>query len=68
MKPLISITDLLILGLTLAVVVILLTNRGVDVGYDLYGGSDADTLIGDPGDNLIWGGSGRGRDRRERRF
>ena len=58
MKPLISVTDLLILGLTLAVVIILLTNRGVDVGFDLYGGSDADTLIGDPGDNLIWGGPG----------
>ena len=64
MKPLISVTDLLILGLTLAVVIILLTNRGVEGGYDLYGGSDSDTLIGDPGDNLIWG---RGRRRRHRR-
>ena len=57
MKPLISVTDLLILVLTLAVVIILLTNKGIDVGYDLYGGSDADTLIGDPGDNLSLGGS-----------
>ena len=58
MKPLISVTDLLILVLTLAVVIILLTDRGVDAGFDLYGSSGADTLIGDPGDNLIWGGPG----------
>lgn len=58
MKPLISVTDLLILGLTLAVVIILLTKKGVEVGFDLYGGSNADTLIGDAGDNLLWGGAG----------
>ena len=58
MKPFISVTDLLILGLTLAVVIILLTNTGVEGSYHLYGGADADTLIGDPGDNLIWGGDG----------
>ena len=58
MKPRISVTDLLILGLTLAVVIILLTKKGVEVGYDLYGSSNDDTLIGDPGDNLLWGGAG----------
>ena len=58
MKPRISVTDLLILGLTMAVVIILLTKKGVEVGYDLYGGSNDDTLIGDPGDNLLWGGAG----------
>ena len=58
MKPLISVSDLLILSLTIVTVIIVLTKNHGDEGFDLYGSSGADTLTGDPGDNLIWGGAG----------
>ena len=58
MKPLISVSDLLIISLTIVTVIIVLTKNHGDEGFDLYGSSGADTLTGDPGDNLIWGGAG----------
>ena len=58
MKPLISVSDLLIISLTIVTVIIVVTKNHGGEGFDLYGSSGADTLTGDPGDNLIWGGAG----------
>ena len=58
MRPFISVSDLLIISLTIVTVIIVLTKNHGDEGFDLYGSSGADTLTGDPGDNLIWGGAG----------
>ena len=55
-----SVTDALIVALTIVVVIVLLMNsRGKgDSGYHLYGSADNDVLTGDAGDNYLWGGAG----------
>ncbi len=53
-----SVVDILIIGFTVATVIIVLTKNHANTGFDLYGGSGPDTLIGDSGNNLIWGGAG----------
>ena len=58
MKTFISVTDMLVSGFAVAVVIIVLVKNTGGEGYSLYGGAGDDTLIGDAGDNRVWGGAG----------
>ena len=58
MKLSLSTIDILIAGFAVVTVVVVLTKNYPDGGFDLYGGPDADILVGDSGNNLIWGGAG----------
>lgn len=58
MRLSLSAIDILIAGFAVVTVVIVLTKNYPDGGFDLYGGPDADILVGDSGNNLIWGGAG----------